>query len=293
MDIPHPRRILILFPPDTPVSSLLQDLTGPSASPTDPTTSSQELTHQITTPYYTASVPVWTDTLVLPSWKTSWLSPDAGEVVRAIGAFVLVFRKPVADSDLEDIKSLLGAVNEVIEKGGGYTWDGVKLAVGLKQGVAPNLQLAEEEWEGICREDGGWEWVDGELEGSGRGEFGELTGIARLKEALETNDWEGGDNDELGLEGLDFGEADRDEGFDAEAAEVEREMFEMRRAIYEPGEGQEEEGIADEVEDSKVEELESMMLQMQAIRDMGLDMPEPERKKFAAKAVRDIMKKSI
>ena len=122
--------------------------------------------------------------------------------------------------------------------------------------------------------------MDGSTETSGKRDRGksiawadhgallELTGIARLKEALETNDWEGGDDDELGLEGLDFGEADKEEGFDAEAAEVEREMFEMRRAIYEPGEGQEEEGIADEGEDSKVEELESMMLQMQAIRGM-------------------------
>ena len=47
---------------------------------------------------------------------------------------------------------------------------------------------------------------------------------------------------------------------------------------------------ADEGEDEGVEELESMMLKMQAIKDMGADMPEAERRKFAAKAVRDVMK---
>lgn len=103
--------------------------------------------------------------------------------------------------------------------------------------------------------------------------------------------------------------------------EVEREMLEMRRAIYESGEGREDDGVegADEKEeeeegrDIQVEELESMMLKMQAIRgmcsslylvlsreygtiltygfaDMGADMPSSERKRFAAKAVRDIMK---
>ena len=42
--------------------------------------------------------------------------------------------------------------------------------------------------------------------------------------------------------------------------------------------------------DEGVEELENMMLKMQAIKDMGADMPEHERRKFAAKAVRDVMK---
>ena len=151
-----------------------------------------------------------------------------------------------------------------------------------------------------------------------------MTGLARLKEALETNDWEGDDADGLGFEELDLGEDDGDGegGFEAEAKEVEREMLEMRRAIYESGEGGEDDGgegaeeeeEEEEVgEDNQVEELESMMLKMQAIRgmcsslyivfsggygtiltygiaDMGADMPSSERKKFAATAVRDIMK---
>ena len=129
---------------------------------------------------------------------------------------------------------------------------------------------------------------------------------------------------------MDIGEDDGDgeAGFKAEAAEVEREMFEMRRAIYESreGQGEEEEVGTEEQEDEEggdiqVEELESMMLKMQAIRgtffptplhvvsfcciiwlykkphpniqkftDMGADLPESERKNFAAKAVREIMK---
>ena len=43
-------------------------------------------------------------------------------------------------------------------------------------------------------------------------------------------------------------------------------------------------------EDAQVEGLESVMLKMQAIKDMGADMPEAERKRFAARAVRDAMK---
>lgn len=116
----------------------------------------------------------------------------------------------------------------------------------------------------------------------------EKVGIARLKEALEAHEWDAGGGDvdvdvdeleeELGLE----------DGFGAEAAEVEREMVGLKMAVRRVGEedGEEEEEGADE----GVEELENMMLKMQAIKDMGANMPEGERRKFAARAVRDVMK---
>ena len=49
-------------------------------------------------------------------------------------------------------------------------------------------------------------------------------------------------------------------------------------------------GGSDKGGEESLEELENMMLKMQAIKDMGADMPEHERRKFAAKAVRDVMK---
>ena len=52
----------------------------------------------------------------------------------------------------------------------------------------------------------------------------------------------------------------------------------------------EEEGEAEDGGDEGVEELESIMLKMQAVKDMGADMPEAERRRFAARAVRDVMK---
>lgn len=48
--------------------------------------------------------------------------------------------------------------------------------------------------------------------------------------------------------------------------------------------------VVDDGEDDHVQELESMMLKLQAIKDMGADLPEAERRKFAAKAIRDVMK---
>jgi hypothetical protein len=113
----------------------------------------------------------------------------------------------------------------------------------------------------------------------------EKTGIPRLFEALEANEWDSGDGevdgdlteDELGLE----------DGFGAEAAQMEREMMGLKMAVQEDEAARLEENDGG---DEEVQELENMMLKMQAIKDMGADMPEAERKKFAAKAVRDVMK---
>lgn len=202
MDIPNPRRILILSPLDTPIASVLNG-NPPLPLPQSPTPAlnshpplalttttatphSPDLHHQITTPYYTALIPIWTDTLLLPGWTSSWHHPSARPVIRAIGAFVLVVRKPGSSSDLEDVKGLLRAVNEVLDGG----WDGVKVIVGVRRGLVGGEDMGEQEeeeegdgdreeeeeeaWERMAMEEG-WEWVDGEVDvgaGARRGQYG-------------------------------------------------------------------------------------------------------------------------
>jgi len=92
-------------------------------------------------------------------------------------------------------------------------------------------------------------------------------GIERLREALETNDWESNELSEgIAPENLD----EEDEGgegsigFSKEAAEMEMEMFGMKQAIY--GGSNDEEIGEDEGQDEDVEQLQAMMLKMQAVR---------------------------
>lgn len=97
----------------------------------------------------------------------------------------------------------------------------------------------------------------------------EPVGIARVKEALEANDWGSGDGDDFQSEYLGFGsdEEDTDEvGFKAEAAEIQREMFGMRNAIYGQGSSQDPEEEDGEDEELKVEELERLMVKVQVIK---------------------------
>lgn len=115
--------------------------------------------------------------------------------------------------------------------------------------------------------------------------------MRRIREVLETHDWTpspGEDLEELlGTE---------EDGFGLEVNELEQEMLGLKMAIGDDPEGDEE----------RVDGMESLMLRMQAIKgmydpiylyiywsngaDMSAELPENERKRFAAKAVGDIMK---
>ena len=83
----------------------------------------------------------------------------------------------------------------------------------------------------------------------------EPVGVARIKEALEANDWTGG-----GDAGLEDGDDDAFENtFAAEEAEMGIELFGIKGAIH---------GEEDDDEALQVEELEQMVQRMQAIKGM-------------------------
>lgn len=187
------------------------------------------------------------------------------------------------------------AIADVIERACGYGGDQVCLAVAMPQSTTPYLDVASDEWEEMAIEYG-FEYVDAEQSSpTAKNEFGEKVGVERVREALEAGEWES-------MEGFDF--SDDEEGFggfEAEEAEMNIELFSMKSALN--GDGQE---LGDEHEAKEVEELEVMMRKMVAIKgrvkyllanneltygtEMGEGMEEAERKRFAAKAVNDLMK---
>ncbi|KAF2453592.1 hypothetical protein BDY21DRAFT_121383 [Lineolata rhizophorae] len=271
-----------------------------SATPAPPPTSSiAGLSHTwvLRTPYYSATLPIWVDEVAsAPSWRDDFLSPEASEVVRALGAWVYCFRKPVTGADMEGVRAGLRAVKAVLDEhgGGGGGWDGVCLAVAMPQSTAPRLAVEKEDWDEVCAECG-FEFVDAEE--TERNRFGEVTGVARVREALEANDWTA--EEDVGMDGLgelgeeeDGEESDEEFGktFAAEEAEMSVELLGMKTAMRD----EEFDGLGppeDENEEARqVEELERMMVRMRAVKDMSEGMPDEERKRFAARAVNDIMK---
>ncbi|KAK2755057.1 hypothetical protein FQN54_006585 [Arachnomyces sp. PD_36] len=236
-------------------------------------------------------------------------------------------RDPGTDVDaeaesLKEIVEAVGGVRDLIEEERGGVGDvpGLVVLVGKREeervkrggggeegeGEGGEGRKGEGEvgwWEESLLEVGvfGWEVVvwdpreKGEEVRGRRNQFGELEGLERVKEVLEANEWASADDDEdveldaarMGLlSDIDEG----DEGFNLEVGELEREMLGLKMAIEKGGGDGDGESDGERDEEKQVEELEGLMLKMQAVKDQGAEMPEAERRKFAIRAVRDILK---
>lgn len=148
----------------------------------------------------------------------------------------------------------------------------------------------------------------GLLHWTGANRTAEKSGIPRVLEALESNDWAQADGfgDEEEEEGSELGEGgstrpatksrggantelDDPPDIDPESLEFgfDREDFAgLRQAIW--SSGREEDG-EEETEDD-VQKLEGMMRKLLAVRDMSAGLPEEQRKRMAKKAVGEVMK---
>jgi hypothetical protein len=174
------------------------------------------------------------------------------------------------------VEAALAAITAAVSTLCGDSWDCTFLAVATPQSTTPNLEMTAEEWEAICS-DHGFEYIDSEAKG--RNTFGgeynsfsyavskpvvEFVGVKRLREALETTDWE--TDDTLGFDELDGTEDDPESGspaeFDIELTEMNRELLQLKTSL---GDGSDVEDD-DDVQESKLENLTSMMASLQAIR---------------------------
>ena len=259
LEISNPRRILCIGGPNSPVLNLLRSLTGSAPSPVDDSTAGLSHTWSLSTQYYKVSLPIWIDEIPdINAWKEDFLKPEAKEVVQAVGAWIYCFRKPVTETDVQVVEETMKTIKEVVERHMGYGWDGVCLAVAMKENVVPRLDKSGEEWEDLCREYR-FELVDGE--GHGKNEFGEVVGIERVRESLETNEWESlDDEDNLILEDGEEEVETFGETFAAEEAEINLEWLGVKTSISGGNE------LDEEDEKEQVEELERMMRKLQAIK---------------------------
>ncbi|KNG82461.1 hypothetical protein ANOM_010305, partial [Aspergillus nomiae NRRL 13137] len=242
------------------------------------------------------------------TWRKEFSGPEAKVVRDAIGGVVICLRNldlvsaspsPSAEAEAE------ADVEERPEWKGLRTFleaSGVGTAAAAAGGDADEVDgLGEEEvfsvpwWEDKLFDLGlmGFEVVNWDPREVGSSEerdrFGEYQGMRRVREILETHDWAStpvGESD--GVDGVED-ELERhllEDGFDLEVNELEREMVGLRFAIENGGDDV---GGIDGDDEMKVESMEALMLRMKAIKDMSDELPESERKRFAAKAVRDIM----
>ncbi|OJJ44082.1 hypothetical protein ASPZODRAFT_135539 [Penicilliopsis zonata CBS 506.65] len=309
-EISNPRRLLILSPPShsqTVIPPFLKSLTGVLPE-TETGSFAGYTTHpalQLRTKYYAADVPVWVDEIPLEkaaqqTWTHEFSGSEARIVRDAIGAVAVCVQNHDGAS-VEGVKPLLKAVGEVksvieTERGMGEV-PGLLVLVGKV--TAPIGEESENEpedftsawWEDQLCELGLMEfevvvWDPKGKDCDKRNVFGEYEGMRRVREVLETHEWEGDQHHDDDLEKTLLGLDGEQQGFELEVDELEREMLGLRFAMgrEESGDGQ------DDDEEIKAESLEALMVRMKAIRDMSAELPVEERRKFAAKAVGEIMK---
>ena len=274
------------------------------------------LSHQLDlrTRYYRATIPIWVDETNDPdAWKRDFLSSEASEVIKAVGAWIVLFRKTTAG--WQTATKLMNAIRDAVHHvyGGEGVWDGVFLCVGLPSDENDVLKSESavgtgyEQWDEESF-DLGFELVDGEITGDEskrRNAAGELRGTARIIEALEANEWDNVDD----LDDSTFGLLDDDavteeaqgsavakdetQGFRLERTQMEKEFAGLKLAMAGGVAGSEADVEDDQEEGQQVEELERMMRKVSAARDMSAHLPEAERKKRAKKTVDELVREWV
>ncbi|KAK9374881.1 uncharacterized protein V1513DRAFT_399796 [Lipomyces chichibuensis] len=304
------------------------------------------LSHTLSLPtkYFETEVPIWideyddtSDETGIRGWATSFSSADAHEVVSALGAIIYTFRKPETRDEYVNVKSRVEREIRIIHdmlishyKSQNMDdhfeelidWDGISLAVAIPSATAKTLssddkdeesiELDPEEWETLLQPFG-FEFID--IQKTGRNDYGELLGLERVKEALETYSWDASDEaararqrgilegyDEYDTDerhhgfGYDDDELDSD-GFDQELREMQLEMaalhFAMDSSSQQRDHTEEQDGEVGEpkpLPESNIDELEQIMLRMKQVKERGEGLPLEERKKLADELAEDLLR---
>lgn len=294
MNITHARRILFLGTRQSGALSIVNDLTGTAPSP-DINGSTAGLTHEwdVKTAYYSATVPIWIDEVPdFEAWKEEFLKEEAKEVVDAVGAWIYCFERTEAGTS-EEVEKGMRSIQEVVERHEGFGGEVVFLAVAKGNGVA-GAGIGQEESEDKCIKSG-FEYID--YSATGTNEFGEKVGFERLKEALETNEWATDDrDDELELDDMGFDGDDEDvfRGFARDEVEMTAELFGMKAALNQDDDEKidTDDFMPPQRQKDQVDDLDRMMGKLLAIKEQSADLPEQQRKRLAAQAVKELVKEN-
>ncbi|RDA84772.1 hypothetical protein CP532_1007 [Ophiocordyceps camponoti-leonardi (nom. inval.)] len=258
------------------------------------------VTLRLETNYYKASVPVWLD-LVAESgaWTDSFLSDEAAEVLAALGGLVIVLDLASdAEYKKEELRVLVRDVGRVVGRLGGWEWDGVRLVVA----VGDEDDDEVDEWDQLCLETG-FEFVHvdpkNRLPPTEKSENRERSGIARVKEALEANEWESIAPSSSSPNPSDPGTDLEDEDLSLGLGKADLDALKQALWSAEKEEGgasndrskdDDDDDDDDENESQDLTKLEFMMRKLQAVRLAGSDMSDDQRRKVTAEAVAEVMR---
>jgi len=239
-------------------------LTGSApVSNTDGTLAGTTHEWNLETNYYKTNISIWLDEISdIEQWTSEFQKVEAKEVVQAIGGWIYCVDKTQlsqsADVFVDRFDKIIKSIEDVITKACGYSWEGIKLAVATTSNTktTDSKPFSAEHWDDRCMEYG-FEFIDADAQG--KNQFGEKTGLERLREALEANDWAQTADDE-GLDDDAFGD------FQEEEQEMSAELWGLKASLLgaeDESDGHDGDGEGNRIQ---VDNLEQLMNQAFAIR---------------------------
>jgi alpha- and gamma-adaptin-binding protein p34 len=237
---------------------------------------------QAKTAYYTATIPIWFDEIASSKdWHDEFVKPEARQVIEAIGAWIYCFIDDGSEDCLATFIRDVKCVEEVIlayELDSTATMLAVRFPHEAKSAPIDADRFATLEDVTI---QSGFELID--YAGTGLNDYGEKQGIERAREALETNDWTAPDTEQYPGDGDDLYELEAEEHTDGDPA------LNITLLHDEAGDV---DGIVAYDQADAVDDLEVMLGKLLTVREQAADLPLSQRKRIAAKAVRDVMRQS-
>lgn len=257
-------------------------------------------------------------------WADAFLADEAQEVREALGGVVAVVEvhpASVASSSPSRQRELVEHVGRLVQGLGMVydlgeeakeededdleelrePWDGISVVVGVSQGPIDEDTFAA--WDDACNA-AGLEFVAVAPGQETLNEFGEKTGIPRLLEALEANDWElvgagGGDDGEDGLFGSfqdvrfpgsdDDGEINFDDPESVDFGFDRDDFAGLRQAIWQQSTAETADND-DEEDKDQAAIMESMVRRLQAARLQSELLTPAQRRAMAARVVGEVMR---
>ncbi|KAL1897307.1 hypothetical protein Sste5346_004043 [Sporothrix stenoceras] len=309
-------------PKDTPkeTEDASKEVNGTSKEPTEPTDADAP---SQPTPTEAESDDI-DDPTTPKQWADAFLADEAKEVREALGSVVAVVEvhpakaassSPSRQRELvEHVGRLVQGLGMVYDLGEEANddeddleefrepWDGISVVVGVSQ--SPIDEDTMTAWDDACNA-AGLEFVAVAPGQEALNEFGEKTGIPRLLEALEANDWElvgaGGGDDEDGLFGsfqdvrfpgtgsdddneINFDDPESvDFGFDRD------DFAGLRQAIWQQSTAETQNDDGDEDKDQAAI-MEGIVRRLQAARLQSELLTPAQRRAMAARVVGEVMR---
>ncbi|CAK7215351.1 hypothetical protein SCUCBS95973_002452 [Sporothrix curviconia] len=251
-------------------------------------------------------------------WADAFLADEAAEVREALGGIMAVIEvHPESSPSYARQKDLVEHVGRLIEGMGNLydgdteefidVWDGVGVVAGVSEVPLDEDTIAA--WEDACNLLS-LEFIAVAPGQEATNEFGEKTGIPRLLESLQANDWEllgEGDDDMYGSfqdivgEGGDFDDINFDDPESVDFGFDRDDFAGLRQAIWqqstaERGDNDDDDDDDEDEDDDKDDGkdqaalMESMMRKLQAARLQSELLPPAQRRAMAARVVGEVMK---